>query len=347
MTTGPADARPLHADVEPDLRAIAATCQSPALARSLGQLATTFPPFFALIAAMYWLHGVSAWLTLCLSLPAAGLTVRIFVLQHDCGHGALFRGRAANVWVGRLCSLVTLTPFANWRRQHANHHADWNNLDRRQGGADIYSSCLTVAEYQALSPRRRRWHRWARHPLVAQLLLPPLVFLLLYRIPFDTPRAWRRERASVFLTDLGLAGMFATLVLCLGAGSVALVHLPTMMLAAILGVALFSVQHRFETALWARQPDWNRPDAALLGSSYLRLPAILRWFSGNIGYHHIHHLMPRVPNYRLAECHRACAAIVPATAALSLAQAWRAPSYALWDEAKARMVRFSDLPAAG
>ena len=150
-------------------------------------------------------------------------------------------------------------------------------------------------------------------------------FSFLYRIPFDTPSAWRRERASVFLTDIGLVALFTTLVLLLGAGPVALVQLPTIMIAAILGVWLFSVQHRFETVLWLRQKDWTATSAALFGSSHLRLPRILQWFSGNIGFHHIHHLLPRVPNYRLEECHNACASLVPGTPSLTLGRRCRPP----------------------
>jgi omega-6 fatty acid desaturase (delta-12 desaturase) len=326
-----------------DLRATLAAYQAPVLGRSLGQMATTFLPFFGVIAAMYALAGISPWLSLALALPAAGLIVRIFIIQHDCGHGAYFRSKAANEWLGRFCSLFTMTPFANWRRQHANHHAMWNNLDQRSSGADIYSTCLTVAEYRALSPLQRWGHRAMRHPLIAQVLLPPLVFLLLYRVPFDTPPAWPRERASVFATDLGLAALFTVLVLLLGAGPVALVQVPTIVIAAILGVWLFSVQHRFENAVWLRQEDWSATNAALFGSSHLKLPRVLQWFSGNIGFHHIHHLLPRVPNYRLEECHRACAAQVPGTSSLTLGQALRAPGFVLWDEARARLVRFSDV----
>jgi omega-6 fatty acid desaturase (delta-12 desaturase) len=306
-------------------------------------MATTFLPFFGVIAAMYLLQPVSVWLSLMLAIPAAGLTVRIFIIQHDCGHGAFFRSRAANAWLGRFCGLITMTPFANWRRHHAHHHAVWNNLDRRQAGADLYSTCLTVAEYQALSPSRRWSHRMVRHPLISQLLLPPLVFILFYRVPFDTPLAWPRELASVLLTDLGLLGVFAGLALLLGAGSVALVHLPTMAIAAILGVWIFSVQHRFPTAVWSRREQWSAASAALRGSSHLALPKILQWFTGNIGFHHIHHLMPRIPNYRLEDCHRASAAIAGAAPSLTLMQALRAPAYMLWDEEHARLVRFSDL----
>lgn len=329
-----------------DLRSILAAHQAPILSRSLGQIASTFLPFFGLIAAMYALLDVSAWISLALAVPAAGLIVRIFIIQHDCGHGAFFRSRAANEWLGRFCSLFTMTPFANWRRQHANHHAMWNNLDRRSSGADIYSTCLTVAEYRALSPRQRWGHRAMRHPLISQVLLPPLVFLLLYRVPFDTPRAWPRERASVLATDIGLAALFTTLVLLLGAGPVALVQVPTMVVASILGVWLFSVQHRFENAVWLRQQTWTATEAALFGSSHLKLPRVLQWFSGNIGFHHIHHLLPRVPNYRLEECHDACASLAPGTASLTLGQALQAPTYALWDEDTQRLVRFSDLRTA-
>ena len=206
---------------------------------------------------------------------------------------------------------------------------------------------MTVAEYQSLPARSRWWHRAIRHPLIAQLLLPPLVFVFLYRVPFDTPVAWRREWLSVFLTDAGILVVFTVLVLLLGAGTVALVQLPTIGVAAIIGMWIFSVQHRFDTAVWSRQGDWNAMGAALEGSSHLKLPRVLQWFSGNIGFHHIHHLMPRMPNYRLEECHRACASITTPVRSLTFLQALRAPAYALWDEKASRMVRFSDLRRRG
>jgi omega-6 fatty acid desaturase (delta-12 desaturase) len=343
MATPAPNAAPASAPLKSELRGLLSAYQVPVLRRSLGQLATTFIPFFTAIAAMYALYPVSPWLSLALALPTAGLIVRIFIIQHDCGHGAFFRSRRANAWLGGFCSLITMTPYANWRRQHANHHAIWNNLDRRASGADIYSTCATVTEYRALSPSGRFAYRAARHPLVAHLIQPPLVFVLLYRIPFDTPAGWKHERNSVFITDAALAAIFTTLVLVLGGGAVALVQLPVIALAAIAGVWLFSVQHRFEDVLWARQPVWNATDAALLGSSYLKLPRILQWFSGNIGFHHIHHLLPGVPNYRLAECHTACAALSHTATTLTLREAIRAPSYALWDENAEKMVRFEDV----
>ncbi|MBX3499377.1 MAG: fatty acid desaturase [Alphaproteobacteria bacterium] len=289
---------------------------------------------------MYVLADISTWLTLALALPAAGFVVRIFILQHDCGHGALFRSRGLNDWTGRLCGLVTLTPYASWRRQHALHHANWNNLDRRESGADIYSTCLTIAEYRALKPLRRLGYRLLRHPLIALVLLPPLVFVALYRVPFDTPASWRRERLSVHFTNLALLALFTTMGLTLGFANVALVQLPIMVVAAIIGVWLFSVQHRFEGTQWFRRDTWSAQAASLRGSSFLRLPGLLRWFTGNIGYHHVHHLNARIPNYRLADCHDASPALrrVPT---LGLGAALRSSGCWLWDEEGGRMVGFA------
>ena len=247
-----------------DLRRDARHFQAPILHKSLLQVATSFGGFWASCAAMYLLSDISYWLSLALAPLAAGFLVRIFIIQHDCGHWSFFRERRANDLLGFACSLFTLAPYASWRRQHAGHHGVWNNLDRRQSGADIYSSCLTVAEYNDLSPWRRWWYRTTRHPLVANLLLPPLVFLGLYRVPFDAPPTWRRERRAVYVTDAALVALFGGLGLLLGFGEVASIQLPVMILASIIGVWLFSVQHRAETTRWARERD--------LGSG-LSLPA--------------------------------------------------------------------------
>jgi omega-6 fatty acid desaturase (delta-12 desaturase) len=325
------------------LLASLARFQTPSVRHSAGQLAVTAGAYVGLTVLMYYasLHG-AAWLALLLTAPAAGFVVRLFIIQHDCGHSAFFRSQRVNDVVGSLCSLATFTPYANWRRQHAGHHAVWNNLDQRHAGADIYSACLTVREYQALSPGRRRLYRAARHPIVAQLLLPPLVFLVLYRVPFDTPRAWRRERRSVHLTNLLIGSLLAGLMLLFGAGPVLLVQGPTMVMASIVGVWLFSVQHRFEDSLWARQAQWSPLGASLHGSSWLRLPHVLQWFTGNIGLHHVHHLLPRVPNYRLQACHEAAPVLAASVTSLTLRQALTAPSFALWDESLGRMVRFPE-----
>ncbi len=191
--------------------------QAPILARSLGQLATSFGGFFATCTAMYLCLTVSLWITLPMSALAAGFLVRIFIIQHDCGHGSFFRSRWANELIGSLCSLMTLTPYAFWRRQHARHHGSWNNLDRRAAsGLDIYSSCMTVAEYRALGRWRRCLVRLTNHPIVANLLLPPLVFVILYRVPFDAAKGWRHERLGVYLTNLALADFIGGLGLAVG-----------------------------------------------------------------------------------------------------------------------------------
>lgn len=323
------------------LRAAVAAWQGASPARSLGQAATSFLPFLALCAMMYASVGLALpyWETLLLALPAAGFVVRIFIIQHDCGHGAFFRSRRANEMMGRLCSLFTMTPFANWRRQHAGHHAHWNNLDRRDAGIDMYSSCLTLDEYRAMGRFARLRYRLLCHPVIALLVLPPVIFLLLYRLPFDTPKAWRRERLSVHLTNLSLLLLVLGLGFTLGFRAVLLVQLPVMAVAAIIGVWLFSVQHRFEGTVWLRQSDWNARTASLEGSSYLKLPRLLQWFTGNIGFHHVHHLNPHVPNYRLQACHEAVPAL-RAMPGLGLRASLRGCRLALWDEARGRMVRF-------
>jgi omega-6 fatty acid desaturase (delta-12 desaturase) len=306
------------------------------------QLATAVGLFLGACAVMYLSLHVSALLTLLLAIPAGALLVRVFIIQHDCGHGSFFRSPRANNVAGTLCSVLTLTPYLNWRRQHAGHHRSWNNLDRRQSGTDFYSTCLTVEEYLALSPWRRFLYRLPRHLLMAHVVIPPLVFLVLYRLPFDTPKAWVRERWSVHGTNIALAFVFALLVLAFGLRAVVLVQLPVMIVASIIGVWLFAVQHRFEHARWYRQREWSFTSAALQGSSYLKLPKILQWLTGNIGFHPVHHLAPRIPNYRLEACYRGTAAL-QAEPPLKLGQALRSVTLALWDEERQKLVRFNDI----
>lgn len=323
------------------LRAEIAVYATPSRKLALWQIASSFLPLLLTLAAMYASLGVSYGLTLALAVLAAGFVVRVFIIQHDCGHGSFFRSRLANNVLGRLCSLVTLTPYAIWARQHAGHHGNWNNLDRRWSGADIYSTCLTAAEYRALRPRQRRRHRVVQHPVLALLLLPPFVFLVLFRLPFDTPPAWKAERRQVYLTNLALLATFGALGLALGFRQIALVQLPVSIIASVFGVWLFSLQHRFEHALWARQDVWAYADAALRGSSYLHLPRVLQWFTGNIGFHHIHHLNPRVPNYRLQACFDAVPGVCTVPR-LTLLAGLRAFRYGIWDEEQGRMIQFKD-----
>ena len=317
-----------------------AAFQHPIVGRSLWQLATSLGGFLVTCAAMYLCLGISLWVSLPLSVLAAGFLVRIFIIQHDCGHGAFFRSQRANNIIGSLCSVMTLTPYAFWRRQHARHHGSWNNLDRRAAsGLDIYSSCMTVSEYHRLG----RWQQWlyrlSRHPIVSHLILPPAVFLLLYRIPFDAAKGWNHERRAIHVTNLALVGLFGGLGLAIGFDRVLAVQLPIMVFASIIGVWLFSVQHRFERTLWVSDADWSFAEAALRGSSHLRLPRILQWFTGNIGFHHIHHLNPRIPNYRLEDCHRTIGGLQSAPV-LTLRTAITTLRYALWDDDLRRMVKF-------
>ena len=304
---------------------------------ALAQIASSFGGFIASFAAIYALTVTVSPLFLLATPIAAGFLVRIFIIQHDCGHGSFLRSKGANDRLGFVCSLITLAPYASWRRQHAGHHGVWNDLDRRDRGVDIYSTCLTTEEYAALSRRGRLWHRISRHPLVTHLMLPPVVFILLYRLPFDMPAGWRQERRALLLTNLSLAGLYGGLGLALGFGPLLTVAVPIMVTASIIGVWLFGVQHRFEGAHWARHAEWNETDASLRGSSYLRLPRVLQWFTGNIGFHHLHHLDPRIPNYRLEACHAAVPALRRVTT-LNLWKALRAPSFILWDETRGAMV---------
>jgi omega-6 fatty acid desaturase (delta-12 desaturase) len=321
------------------LRAATLAFQRPRISASLGQIATSFGGFVLCCAAMYLLIDLSFWLAALPAVPAAGFLVRIFIIQHDCGHGAFFRSRRANDAIGMLCSLLTLTPYASWRRHHAAHHGNWNNLDRRESGLDVYSTVLTVAEYRALSPWARLAYRVSRHPLVVNVALPPLIFLLLYRTPFDMPKSWRRERLAVYATNAVLAGLVGGLGLLVGFGPVAFVQLLVISLAAIIGAWLFSIQHRFERARWLPGADWQHAAAALEGSSYLKTNRLLRWFTGNIGLHHVHHLNPRVPNYRLQDLLNAVPQLREVKP-LGLWQALGAWRYVLWDEAAGRLVTF-------
>lgn len=326
------------------LRLAVAKFRTPTVAKSVSQLVTAFVPLIALYAASYIAVTYQApwWVVAALAVPAAAFIVRIFIFQHDCGHGAFFRSARANRWTGMLCSLVTLTPYESWRRQHAGHHLHWNDLDNRNSGTDIYSTCLTMKEFEALSPSQRLFYRFIWHPLVSLMLLPPLVFLVLYRLPFDMPRSWKRERRSVMVTNIALAVLFGALVAIFGWRTVAVVHLPIAAIAAMIGVWMFSLQHRFDGAIWARADTWSSESASLAGSSHLVLPRVLQWFTGNIGFHHIHHLDPRVPNYRLEACHRSDP-VFAAAPTVTLGQGLSAMRYCLWDEDRQALVRMPKL----
>jgi acyl-lipid omega-6 desaturase (Delta-12 desaturase) len=324
-----------------EVRQAAAAFAQPNRGQGVFQLLTSFGPFIAACASMYLVYPISPLLTIALAVPTGALLARVFIIQHDCGHGSFFTSARANIIVGWVCSLFTMTPFTNWARQHSLHHGNWSNLDRRKG-TDLYSACLTVREYLALTRWRRLLHRLPRHPLVANVLLPPLVFLVLYRMPLDIPRRWVRERRSVHLTSAALLALFGSLALLLGWQEVLMIHLSVMIVASIVGVWLFSLQHRFETARWTRREEWNPSDASMEGSSWFDLPRMLHWLTGNIGFHHVHHLNPRVPSYRLCAAHDAVQALWPVEP-LSLMGGLRAPWLTLWDETSGQLVSFREV----
>jgi acyl-lipid omega-6 desaturase (Delta-12 desaturase) len=325
-----------------DLRSAVKPYEKPILSVSLFQLVSSVGLFIGASALMYWSLQLSYLVTLSLAIPTGALLVRVFIIQHDCGHGSFFVSRRANNVVGSLCSVLTLTPYTNWRRQHAGHHATWNNLDKRYSGSDIYSVCLTVAEYRALTLRQRFFHRLLRHPLISHIVLPPLVFLILYRVPFDTPKNWARERRAVYLHDVAIVAAVCTLGITVGFVPALMVQVPVILVTSIIGVWLFAIQHRFDDSRWARQTQWDFTSAALDGSSYLKLPRILQWCTGNIGFHHIHHLAPRIPNYRLESCYRDIEAL-RGPSKLSLRSAFMCIRLALWDEERQCLVRFKDV----
>jgi omega-6 fatty acid desaturase (delta-12 desaturase) len=308
--------------------------------RSIFQLVTTTTPFIALLVIMARASHDRFWLTLLLAIPAAGLLVRLFIIQHDCGHGSFFKSRAANDFVGRALSVLTLTPYDCWKRAHAAHHASTGNLDRR-GRGDVET--LTVAEYQASGSIKKVAYRLYRNPLVMVLLGAPINFILLQRLPLGHELRNSQSRRSILLLDLTLLVAFGVPCALFGVLSVFGAYLPVIIIASWVGNWLFYVQHQFEGAHWERESDWNFHVAAVGGSSYFELPPILQWFSGNIGLHHVHHLCSRVPNYRLQACLDAAPELQEVAKVITLRASLRCWRLALWDERRRLWVGFRDL----
>jgi omega-6 fatty acid desaturase (delta-12 desaturase) len=329
-----------HAAAE--MRRLAAKLKAFALPdrkRSIAQLVVTGAIFCALWLGMWLAVEDAYWLTLLLTIPAAAFMVRLFVIQHDCGHGSFFRSATANNIAGRILGVITLTPYDYWRRAHASHHATSGNLDRR-GIGDI--NTLTVAEYRRLGRWRRFAYRFYRHPLVLFGLGPTYLFVLKHRLPLDLPLARKEMWLSVLATNLAIAGAMTALVLTLGPVGLLKIQGPVILLASSLGVWMFFVQHQFERSHWRRDGEWNVQVAALQGSSYYVLPRFLRWLTGSIGLHHVHHLCSRIPNYRLQDCVEQVPELAPHARRLTLLESFRCARLALWDEERRRMVRFRD-----
>jgi omega-6 fatty acid desaturase (delta-12 desaturase) len=323
-------------------RALGAYRES-SLPRSLFELAVTLIPLAALWAGMAASFAAGQyWLTALLALPTAAFLVRGFMIQHDCGHGAFFASKAANDWTGRVLSLLTLTPYDYWKRTHAEHHASSGNLDRR-GMGDI--DTLTVAEYRGLSAWGRLRYRAYRHPLVMFGIGPAYLFLVQHRVPMGLMRgAGLAPWASAMGTTLGAALLVGFAGAALGWAIVLLVWLPVVLLAASIGVWLFYVQHQFEETVWDNEGDWRAKEAAFHGSSHYDLPQPLRWFTANIGMHHVHHLASRIPYYRLPQVLEDFPALKE-TGRLTIMESVRCVRLTLWDEETRRLVRFADAPA--
>ncbi|MEM9558034.1 MAG: fatty acid desaturase [Acidobacteriota bacterium] len=313
----------------------------PSTRSALFQLLTTAALFVGGWAAMLWALDVSYWLTLALALPTAGFLIRLFIFQHDCGHGAFFKNRRLNDAVGFTIGVLMLTPYHYWRRTHAIHHGTSGDLDRRSFG-DI--DTLTVDEYLALSPIGRLGYRLYRSPLVLLVIGPIYQFFVKHRLPLDIPLSWRREWASVLWTDLALAGLFVLGWWQLGLERMLLVHVPILLVAQAVGVWLFYVQHQFEDTYWREHHAWDFHRAGLEGSSFYDLPTILHWFTGNIGFHHIHHLSSRIPNYRLRACFRELPVLHKVTR-LTLRSSLRTMRLKLWDPERGKLIGFRDLPS--
>lgn len=309
--------------------------------RASFEVVLTIGLFVGLWVAMWSLIGISELAILALTIPTAGLMVRLFIIQHDCGHAAMFSSSKWNDRVGRALGILTLTPYDYWRRSHALHHSASGNLDRR-GIGDI--DTLTVDEYLALSRMGRIKYRLYRHPLVMFGLGPAYLFLLQHRLPLTALKEDRAALRNVIATNVGILVVWVGLALLIGVGPFLLIQLPVTLIGASIGVWLFYVQHQFDPTHWDRSPDWNREHAALHGSSFYDLPKPLMWMTGNIGIHHVHHLSSRIPFHRLPQVMRDFPELKQ-IGRLTLWQSIKCVPLALWDEKARRLISFRQLRA--
>ena len=306
--------------------------------RSVFQLTVTASGFLLFWGAAFFALEVGYLLTLFLTVPTAAFLVRLFMIQHDCGHGSYFRSRMARETVGFCIGVLTLTPYHYWRRTHAHHHAHSGDLDLR-GFGDVDTK--TVKEYMALSPVGRRWYRIYRHPLILLLAGPLFHFVLKHRYPWEVPKHWKQAWASIWWTNACLAGVLFVATLTIGIVPFLLVQVPVTLMAGAAGILLFYVQHQFEETYWHREPEWDYFSAAIHGSSHLVLPRLLQWLTASIGIHHVHHLSSRIPNYRLQECLEANPALQQATR-ITFRDVARLFRLTLWDEDAGRMIGFRE-----
>jgi omega-6 fatty acid desaturase (delta-12 desaturase) len=327
-----------RASVRPsDWKGIVAEFQKPSTPRAVWQLVNTLGSYALVWALMYFTVKISWWLTVPLAVIGAGLVIRAFIIFHDCGHGSFFKSRRANDIVGFFTGMLSFTPYHHWRWEHSLHHASSGDLDRR-GTGDLWT--MTVQEYLNSPRRTRLLYRLARNPIVLFVLAPVFVFIVRERFP--SAKAKPRERRSVWLMNVAVVAMVGGLGWLFGFKQYVIIQLMITMISTGLGVWLFYVQHQFEDVYWERSENWDYTAAALQGSSFYRLPKILQWFSGNIGFHHIHHLSPRIPNYNLERCHNSHSMfreVKPITFLASL----KCINYHLWDEQNGKLVSFREV----
>jgi len=316
---------------------IVARYQKPSIGRGVWQIVNTLVPYAALWYVMYLTMTISWWLTVPLAILAGAFLVRVFIIFHDCGHGSFFKSSTANHIVGAITGALAFTPYYHWRWEHAVHHSTSGDLDRR-GIGDVWT--LTVQEYLESSRWQRFAYRLARNPFVLFVLAPLFVFVIKYRVPnFKAPT---RERYSVYWTNLVIGAMAAGLLWIFGLKAYLIIQLTILMVAATSGVWLFYVQHQFDGVYWERGENWDYATAALQGSSFYKLPKILQWFSGNIGFHHIHHLSPRIPNYHLEKCHEA-EPLFQTVKPVTLFSSFKSFTFRLWDEQRRKLVGYRHL----
>ena len=335
MTATVQNTRPL--DVK-TWREIVAPYQVPDLKRSLVMAGTTLLPLFAMLYVMYLSLQLPYWVTLLLALPTAGLVVRTFIIMHDCGHGSFFPNRKANDIVGFVTGVLTLTPYVQWRRDHAIHHANSGDLEHR-GHGDV--NTLTVREYLALDWKGRLKYRLYRNPLV-MFGLGPLHLAIGQRKRPTSTATGKKEKDSVRNTNYALALTIVFFWWLIGIKALFLIYFPVFMIAGAAGIWLFYVQHQFEETYWEPHTEWDYTTAAMRGSSYFKLPRVLQWFTGNIGLHHVHHLNPRIPNYNLQRCHDENSIFHDVTV-LTMRQSIRTVGLKLWDEDSKQMVGYKHL----
>jgi omega-6 fatty acid desaturase (delta-12 desaturase) len=307
------------------------------LSSSIWQLINSVGAYFLLWVVMVLAMKVSFWLVLPLIPLAAGLLIRVFIIFHDCGHGSFFKSKKLNVVVGKACGILAFTPYHKWTDKHRAHHQTVGNLDKR-GQGDVWT--LTVEEYQAQTPLKRFLYRIFRHPFFMIIIGGPLSFLVLHR--FTSRGLTSKQKQNVYFTNVVLALLIGGMSWLIGWQTFLLIQLPVMYLAGVGGVYLFYLQHQYEDVIWSRTEEWDYHQMALHGSSFFKLPVLLRWFTGNIGYHHIHHLGPTIPNYNLVKCHDENP-VFQQVKPITLLKSFGSLKLRLWDEKNQRIVSFREL----